>query len=80
MPEPSFKDRASIAGVTEAVSLSDLDISWGWDVYKGFGAAVLDLVYGIGATVQKRLGQHKERTRGFAGYYIAEDRDNNYSF
>ena len=42
LPEPSFKDRASSAGVTEAVSLLDLDISCGWGVYKGFGAAVLD--------------------------------------
>ena len=34
----------------------------------------------LGATVQKRVGQHQERTRGFAGYRIVTDRDDDYPF
>ena len=30
------------------------------------------------SAVQKRLGQHEERTRGFAGYHIVVDRDDDY--
>ena len=32
----------------------------------------------LGATVQKRVGQHKERTRGFTGYHIVADRDDDH--
>ena len=32
----------------------------------------------LGSTVQKRVGQHKERTRGSAGYHIVADRDDDY--
>jgi hypothetical protein len=34
----------------------------------------------LGATVQKTAGQNKERARGFVGYRIVEDRDNDYPF
>ena len=34
----------------------------------------------LGATVQKRVGQHQERARGFAGYRIVTDRDDDYPF
>jgi hypothetical protein len=29
----------------------------------------------LGATLQRRYGHHQNRTRGFAGYTIIEDRD-----
>jgi hypothetical protein len=34
----------------------------------------------LGATVQKRVGHHNARTRGFTGYIIIEDRDDDRPF
>ncbi len=34
----------------------------------------------LGKPVQKRVGHHDARTRGFMGYIIIEDRDDDYSF
>ena len=34
----------------------------------------------LGATIQRRYGHHRDQTRGFAGYTIIEDRDDEVCF
>ena len=34
----------------------------------------------LGATFQRRYGHHQDRTRGFVGYTIIEDRDDEVCF
>ena len=49
LPEPSFKDGVSSAGVTGAVSVVDLDFrSGGGGGYWGLGCCAFDLGSGIG--------------------------------
>ena len=46
LPEPSFKDEVSSAGVTEAVCQSDLDIGQGV-VYGDWEGSIIDFDYSI---------------------------------
>ena len=48
MPEPSSKVRGSSAGVTGAVSLSDLDVVYGVGIDARVGSCAYDLGCGIG--------------------------------
>ena len=48
LPEPSFKDGVFSAGVTGAVSQSDLDVCYGVGVDIGCGCCAPDLGCGIG--------------------------------
>jgi len=48
LPELSFKVQGSSAGVTGAVSASDLDVCWGWGRIMGLGSCAFDLGSGSG--------------------------------
>ena len=43
-------------------------------------AAAVGSAGGVGATFQRRYGRHQDRTRGFVGYTIIEDRDDEVCF
>ena len=48
LPEPGFKDGVSRAGVTGAVSTSDLDVCYGVGRIQRVGSCAFDLGSGIG--------------------------------
>ena len=49
LPEPGFKDGVSRAGVTGAVSTSDLDVCYGVGRIQRVGSCAFDLGSGIGS-------------------------------